>query len=148
MNNSRRKLEIVLSGEAILDGRVSVSLLTKTLRTVQGVIFDIAKSQQQQDPVGGRPTPSFIKNECELFLVKTEPGSFRAILELPEKEATLLPDFPDFGESVLEDTKKSFGAIGEENVAKFHKIIPNPIYRKRVLDKIAKIAPTKDSDYC
>jgi hypothetical protein len=147
MNDSIRTLEIVLSGGAVLDGRVSVALFTKTIQSIQDVLIQIAKSRLKEDPAKSGPTPANILRECELFLVKVEPGSLRASVELPRKQPTLFPDLPDFAEEALEDTKKSLRAISEENSKEFSKILPNPVYRQRILEKVVKIAPTPDSDY-
>ena len=146
-DNSKRTLEIVLSGEAVLDGRVSVSLFTNTLRAVQDVVIQVAKSRLQKDPAKRGPSPSVIRRECELFLVRTEPSSLHAYLELPEKEATLFPDLPDFGESVFEDTKNMLDSIGDGDERKLHSIIPNAAYRARIVNNVARIAPCEDSDY-
>lgn len=146
-DNSKRILQISLSGEAVLDGRVSVSLFTNTLRAVQDVVIQVAKSRLQKDPAKTGPTPSVIRRECELFLVRTESGSLHAYLELPEKEATLFPHLPDFGESVLEDTKNILDSIGDANEKKLHSIIPNAAYRARIVSNVARIAPAEDSDY-
>jgi len=147
VGKSKRTLEIVLSGEAVLDGRVSVPLFTKTLQSIQEVVVEIGKSEIQRDPTKRGPAPTAIKRACELFLIGTEPGSLRALVELPEKEETLFPDFPDFAESVLDNTKNTLDAIVKQDDKKFYKCIPNSIYRRRILQKVIKIAPTEDSDY-
>lgn len=146
-DHSKRTLQIVLSGEAVVDGRVSVSLFTNTLRTIQDVVVQVAKSRLQKDPSKRGPAPSVIRRECELFLIRTEPGSLHAYMELPEKEATLFPELPDFGEMVLEDTKNILDSIGEADEKRLHSIIPNPAYRARIVGNIAKVAPAEDSDY-
>ncbi len=148
MNNSRRRLEIVLSGSAVVDGRVSVVLFTKTIQSVQETLIQLAKSRSQEDPAKKGPIPSSILRECELFLVKVKPGSgLHALMELPEKQPSLFPNIPDFAESALEDTKNSLIAIANQDSEKLRKVIPNPIYRHRVVNKVAKIAPGIDSDY-
>src|SRR3989304_5792611 len=93
-----RKIEVTLAGDAVHDGRVSVSVFAKTLQSIQEIVFQITGARLKPDMKG--PSPAVIKEKCELFLVRTEPGSINAVLELPEKQPTLFPDEIDFSEEV------------------------------------------------
>ena len=66
-----RKIEVTLAGDAVQDGRVSVSLFAKTLQSIQEVVFQIAGSRLKREMKG--PVPVVIRKACELFLVRTEP---------------------------------------------------------------------------
>jgi len=140
-----RKIEVTLAGDAVQDGRVSVSLFAKTLQCVQEVVFQIAGSRLKREMKG--PVPAVIRKSCELFLVRTEPGSLSAILELPEKETSLFQDEPDFSENVIEDTRKVIEAFAEVDDAKLQQTLPQPSLRRRVVNHLRAIAPSDGSDY-
>ena len=140
-----RKIEVTLAGDAVQDGRVSVSLFAKTLQSIQEVVFQIAGSRLKRDMKG--PVPAVIRKACELFLVRTEPGSLSAILELPEKETSLFQDEPDFSEHVIEDTRKVIEAFSEVDEARLQETLPQPSLRRRIVNHIRAIAPSDGSDY-
>ena len=140
-----RKIEVTLAGDAVQDGRVSVSLFAKSLQSIQEVVFQIAGSRLKREMKG--PVPAVIRKACELFLVRTEPGSLSAVLELPEKETSLLQDEPDFSEEVIEDTKKVIEAFAEVDEAKLQQTLPQPALRRRIVNHIRAIAPSDGSDY-
>lgn len=147
MNNSKRTLEIVLAGRAVVDGRVPVSLFSKVIQSVQDIVIQIAQSNLNKDPTKKGRVSSNIKKECELFLTKTEPGSYTARMELPKKSLPLFPERLDFAEEALKDTKNSLSAIADEDIEGLNNIIPNPIFRRRILEKVTDMLPPKDSDY-
>ena len=136
---------MTLAGDAVQDGRVSVSLFAKTIQSVQEIVFQIAGARLKRE-MRGR-IPAIIKAKCELFLVKTEPGSLNAVLELPGKEATLFPDEVDFSEDVIEDMQRAIEAILEVDDVKLEQILPQPFLRRRVVSRIRTIAPADGSDY-
>ena len=140
-----RKIEVTLAGDAVQDGRVSVSLFAKTLQSIQEVVFQIAGSRLKREMKG--PVPAVIRKACELFLVRTEPGSLSAILELPEKETSLFQDEPDFSEHVIEDTRKVIEAFSEVDEARLQETLPQPSLRRRIVNHIRAIAPSDGSDY-
>lgn len=143
--NKNRKIEVTLSGEAVQDGRVSVSLFAKTLQSVQEVVYQIAGSRLKREMKG--PVPAVIRKACELFLIRTEPGSLRAVLKLPEKETSLFPDEPDFSEDVIADTQKVIEAFAEVDEAKLQQTLPQPTLRRRIVNHLRVIAPSDGSDY-
>ncbi len=143
--NKNRKIEVTLSGEAVQDGRVSVSLFAKTLQSVQEVVYQIAGSRLKREMKG--PVPAVIRKACELFLIRTEPGSLSAVLELPEKEPSLFQDEPDFSEDVIEDTRKVIEAFSETDETKLHETLPQPYIQRRVVNHLRAIAPAEGSDY-
>ena len=140
-----RQIEITLAGDAVRDGRVSVSLFAKTLQSIQEIVFQIAGSYLKRDMKG--PLPAIIKEKCELFLVRTMPGSLQAVLELPEKQMMLFEDEPDFSEDVIESTRTVIDAVVELDEVKLEQTIPQPYIRRRVIQHIRAIAPADDSDY-
>ncbi|MCX5854986.1 MAG: hypothetical protein NTZ24_10565 [Deltaproteobacteria bacterium] len=146
-DHTKRKIEITLAGEAVQGGRVSVSLLAKILQSVQDVIYQIAGSNIRKDSKLKDIKSSIIKKECELFLVETKPGSLHAVMELPEKVATLFPELPDFSDFVMADTRETFYAIADRDDKKLKEIIPYPDIRQRVIGSIVNIAPAEGSDY-
>jgi len=146
MNKGKsRQIEITLAGDAVRDGRVSVSLFAKTLQSIQEIVFQIAGSYLKRDMKG--PMPAIIKEKCELFLVRTMPGSLQAVLELPEKQTTLFPDEADFSEDVIESTRTVIDAVVDLDEAKLVQTIPQPHLRRRVIQRIRSIAPAAGSDY-
>ena len=140
-----RKIEVTLAGDAVHDGRVSVSLFVKTLQSIQEIVFQIARSRLKYEMK--RRVPAVIKEKCELFLVRTEPGSLNAVLELPEKQPTLFPDEIDFSEEVIEDTQKVLDAFVDLDDIKMQQTLPQPALRRRVINSIRAIAPEDGSDY-
>ena len=140
-----RKIEVTLAGDAVQDGRVSVSLFAKTLQSIQEVVFQIAGSRLKREMKG--PVPAVIRKACELFLVRTEPGSLSAVLELPEKETSLFQDKTDFSEDVIEDMRKVIEAFAEVDEAKLQQTLPQPSLRRRIVNHIRAIAPSDGSDY-
>ena len=146
MNEGKgRKIEVTLSGDAVQDGRVSVSLFAKTLQSIQDIVFQIAGSRLKRDMRG--PVPAVIRKECELFLIRTEPGSLNAVLELPEKQTILFPNEIDFSEEVIEDTRKVIDAFMDVDDVKLGQVLPQPVLRRRVINSICAIAPEDGSDY-
>lgn len=135
-----------MSGDAVQDGKISVSLLTKTLQTVQDIVFQIAGARLKREMKG--PVPSIVKEKCELFLVKMEPGSLNAVLELPEKEYALFPEEADFSEEVIADTQRAIDAILEVDEVMLARVLPQPFLRRRVVNRFRAIAPAEGSDYC
>ncbi|MDZ4164387.1 MAG: hypothetical protein U1C55_04600 [Smithellaceae bacterium] len=140
-----RKIEVTLAGDAVRNGRVSVSLFAKTLQSVQEIVFQIAGARLKREMRG--PVPAIIKAKCELFLIKTEHGSLNAVLELPGKEATLFPDEADFSEDIIEDTQQAIDAFLDVDTVKLEQILPHPSLRRRVISRICTIAPADGSDY-
>jgi hypothetical protein len=146
MNKGKnRQIEITLAGDAVRDGRVSVSLFAKTLQSIQEIVFQIAASYLKRDMKG--PMPAVIKEKCELFLVRTMPGSLQAVLELPEKPMMLFPDDTDFSEDVIESTQTVIDAVADLDAVKLEQTIPQPYLRRRVIQRIRAIAPADGSDY-
>ena len=139
-----RKIEVTLAGDAVHDGRVSVSLFAKTLQSIQEIVFQIAGSHLTYEM---KRVPTVIKEKCELFLIRTEPGSLNAVLELPEKQMTLFPDEIDFSEEVIEDTQKVLDAFVDLDDIKMQQTLPQPALRRRVINTIRAIAPEDGSDY-
>ena len=140
-----RKIEVTLAGDAVHDGRVSVSLFAKTLQSIQEIVFQIAGSRLKRDMKG--PVPTVIKEKCELFLVRTEPGSLNAVMELPAKQTTLFPEEIDFSDEVIEDTRKVIDAFVDVDDVKLEQTLPQPALRRRVINTIRAIAPEDGSDY-
>jgi hypothetical protein len=146
-NESKRKIEITLSGDAVQDGKVSVSLFTRALQSIQEILYQVADAQARREPKSAKIKPSIVRRECELFLVDVAPGSVHATLSLPEREMSLFPDYPEFCEIAMAQTGGALVAVAENDDVKLKTVLPDPEVRRRVIDKIQRIAPGKDSDY-
>lgn len=142
-----RSIVVKLEGEAIKDGRVSVRLLTKTLGNLQATVFQLANARLERDPATrGRP-PQRIERECELFLVDIQRSSITATLELPPKEASLFEDLPDFGSQLLTDVRDVAESLVTGNQQLLKKTVPEPAYRKRVVQNMVQVIPAESADY-
>lgn len=142
-----RQILIKLSGKTEKEGKVSVRLLSRVLSNVQQTLIQLGKSRYETIPSKAGRTPSVIERECELFFVKAEPGSLSAILELPSKEATLLPDYPDFGETVIDDMQEIMKGVNSGSKEIIHRAVPHSMYRKRIFEILNPILPSPDADY-
>ena len=147
MIDKERSVIIEIARKDIKKGRISVSLLSNTIRSIQQTAYQLGKSRIEREPsIPGR-YPSMLSRELELFFVKAEPGSLTATLEFPEKEASLFPDFPDFAERIAEDMHDVIIGIKNNDTKIIHKCIPNSEYRKRVLSELSPIIPPQKADY-
>jgi hypothetical protein len=146
-NESKRRIEITLSGDAVQDGKVSVSLFTKALQSIQEILYQVADAHARRDSKSGKIKTSVVKRECELFLVDVAPGSLHATLALPEKEPSLFPEYPEFCEVAMAETGDALVAVAENDNIKLKTVLPDPEVRRRVVEKIQRIAPGQDSDY-
>lgn len=147
MSEEKRAIIIKLITKDIKKGRISVSLLSNTLKAFQQAVYQLGKSRIEKEPSIPGPYPSVLKRELELFFIKAEPGSLTATLEFPKKEATLFPDFPDFGDQMTENMHNVIRGIKENKAEIIQKYIPNPEYRKRILNELTPIIPQRKTDY-
>jgi hypothetical protein len=131
----------------VKDGKVPVSLFTKTLQSIQDVVYQLADERARRESRSGRSKASFVKRECELFLVDVAPGSLHATLALPEKDPALFPQFPEFCNLVMAEAVEALDAIAAGKADRVREVIPDPVVRKRVMARVNRIAPGKDSDY-
>jgi len=143
----KRTIVIKLKTKDASRGRVSVNLLSSTLKGIQQAIYQLGKSRIEREPSIPGPYPEMLKRELELFFLRAEPGSLTATLEFPEKEASLFKDFPDFAEHISEDIYNVVLGVKENKAEIIHKYIPNFEYRKRILNELAPIMPQKETDY-
>lgn len=146
----KRSIEIIFCGDAIKEGKISVSLFVGTVKYFQDAIYDIASSILQREPSKRGRRPSVIKRDCELFLVKTTTGSLHAVLELPayqDEQYKLFPDWIDFSSNVIEETRILMNAFADGDANKIKDIIPDQIYRSRIVNKVKKFLPSEGSDY-
>jgi len=147
MSENKRSVTIEIFSKDTKKKKVSISILSNTLISIQQTVYQLGKSKVERDPSLRGPYPSFIKRELELFIDNAKTGSICATLTFPEKEATLFPDFPDFAEQIIQDFHKIIKGIKNQNKEVIHKSIPNPKYRKRIIETITPILPTKTSEY-
>lgn len=147
MGKEKRTIIIELKTKIAKKSKISVSLLSNTLKSIQEVIFQLGKSRIEREPSIPGPYPNMLRRELELFFIKAEPGSLTATLEFPEKEATLFQDFPDFTEQISEDVYNVIKGIKEDRAEIIHKCVPNSKYRKRILSELTPIIPQKKTDY-
>ena len=125
MGKEKRIIIIELKTKIAKKSKISVSLLSNTLKSIQEVIFQLGKSRIEREPSIPGPYPNMLRRELELFFIKAEPGSLTATLEFPEKEATLFQDFPDFTEQISEDVYNVIKGIKEDRAEIIHNCVPN-----------------------
>jgi hypothetical protein len=147
MNEKKRTILIEIITKNIKEGKISVSLLSNTLKGIQQVAFQIGKFRLEKDPSIPGPYPSMLKRELELFFIEAKSGSLAATLEFPKKEASLFPDFPDFAERVTEDMHNVILCVKNNNAEIIQKQISDPQYRKRILNELSPLIPQKKTDY-
>ena len=145
MGNSERRIFVKLGGPATKAGRVSVGLLTKTLGNIQQTLFQIGKFELEKDPSKRSPATE-IQRACELFLVEAKPGSLEATLELPSREATLFP-MRDLGKVALGHLNEVIEGITSDSPQQLKRTLPNPRYRKRVVEILSGVMPPEGADY-
>jgi hypothetical protein len=107
----------------------------------------VADAHARRESKSGKIKNSVVKRECELFLVDVAPGSLHATLALPEREPSLFPDYPEFCEVAMAETGDALVAVAENDDIKLRSLLPDPEVRRRVVDRIQKVAPGEDSDY-
>jgi len=149
MADSRRRLQIRLTGEGVRQGRVPVQLFARKLQCLQESILQIAlgKQSRERDISRGGRRPAFLERQCELFLVETVPGSFLARLELAPPEPTLFEGIPDLGEAALADLRRTLGAIEAQDAGVLESVLPDPSLRRIVLRTVANVLHAKGDDY-
>lgn len=146
-NNEKRRIEIQISQKHLRDKRVSLILAADIFMKLQRAVYVAGNNRIKRDPsIPGRYLES-IRRELELFFIKAEPGSIVAIVEFPEKSATLFPDYPDFAEQVLDDLNKITIGIKEKNKDIIHKTFQDPGHREKIINLMSAVIPKKDSDY-
>ncbi|MBC7349635.1 MAG: hypothetical protein H5U05_06650 [Candidatus Aminicenantes bacterium] len=147
MNNEKRRIEIRFATKHLKDRRVSLMLTADIFMNLQRAVYMAGNNRIKRDPsIHGRYLES-IRRELELFFIRAEPGSLTAIIEFPDKSATLFPDFPDFAEQVLDDLNKITCGIKEKNKDIIHNILQDPGHREKIIKLMSSIIPKKDSDY-
>jgi len=147
MPDPARRITIRIGGQAVKDGRISVSLLTRTLHLAQQALFQVAVSQQRRPLGKGGRYPASVEKECELFLVETRPGSRSAVLELPPREQPHLPQIPDPGESALDELKRTMHCVSAGDSDSIRSMLPNLSHRRLIVSTIAAMMPREGADY-
>ena len=148
MPDENRQISFVLSGEAIRDHKVSVGLFAKTLKAIQDTVIQIGKAKFEYESSRPGPTPSIIRTECELFFVRSDPGSLSATLELAPHEPQLFPEYErDIGAEVLEDAQKVIDSIVNDDPQELERAIPDERYRYRVVKSFSEALPREGTDY-
>lgn len=144
---AKRTIIINLKTKNVSKSKVSVNLLSSTLKGIQQAIYQLGKSRIEREPSIPGPYPEMLRRELELFFLKAEPGSLTATLEFPEKEASLFKEFPDFAERISEDIYNVVLGVKENKAEIIQKYVPNFEYRKRILNELTPIMPQKETDY-
>jgi hypothetical protein len=148
MSDPRRQITLTLSGQAVRDGKVSVRLLSRKLEATQQALWQIGRAKIENDPSRRGPPPTLVQRQCELFFSGARPGSLAATLELPPPEASLFPGFAeDVGEEALQDLRAVIKGVIADDAGEVGRVIPNTLYRKRVLTTISILLPPQGSDY-
>ena len=147
MGDINRTIIIKLNSKYSKKGGIPISILSATLNSFQLAAYHIGNSLIKREPSTVGRYLSGVKRELELFFMKAEKNSLTASLELPEKEANLFPQYPDFGEKVASDLNSVLQGMKRGFPSLIHKTIPDAEYRKKVLEDLIPILPKKDSDY-
>lgn len=148
MPDEDRQISFVLSGEAIRDHRVSVSLFAKTLKAVQDTMNQIGKAKVEYESSKRGPTPAIVRTECELFFVRSDPGSLTATLELAPHEPKLIPEYErDLGAEALEGARVLIDSIVNDDPTELERVFPDEKYRYRVVEFLSEALPKEGSDY-
>lgn len=146
----KKSIEIVFCGDAIKEGKISVSLFVGTIKYFQDVVYDIASSLIQRHPSQKGRKPSIIKRDCELFLAKTTTGSLHATLEFSQplyEQSQLFSELNDLSDTVMNQAQLLMDAYVNGDIDKLRAIIPNDKYRRRIINRVTKFLPSEGSDY-
>lgn len=147
MDRLDRSFTIKLINKELKNGKVSVRLLTKTLNSLQKVVYDLGNSRINREAVRQGRHPSEIERDCELFLLKAEPGSITTLLAFPPKEANLAAGLPDLSDVVLKDLKEVFTSMKNQDKDRFIKTIRDPHWRQKVILDLKHVLPSEKDDY-
>ncbi|MFO7295556.1 MAG: hypothetical protein C0P72_005990 [Clostridia bacterium] len=115
MGEAERGITIKLASKDTKNGKIPVSIFVKTVNSIQKTMYALGTVRLKGEPASPGRKPSIIEKECELFLLKVEPGSLLAQLALPDKEPSLAVGVPSFGECVLQDFEKVLNSFSEKN---------------------------------
>ena len=147
MTDKEREITFTLSGQAVYESKVSVALFTKTLQAIQQGLVQIGKAKIEHEISRPGPSPSIVRTQCELFLIRTEPGTLSATLELPPQEDPLFPEFKkDIGQEALNDMRVVVDSIINNNPQELRIAIPDSEYRYRILTTVSQALPRKGAD--
>jgi len=147
MTGDAEKIIVTISGESVKDSRVPVNLFTRTISGIQTTIYYIGKSIIGVAPrKRGRLTEP-VAQELQLYLLKTEPGSLVATLELPKVQEDLFPDRKNINRVILTKYRNIISAFQERDVSSIEREIEDPLYRDKIIREINQIASARGDDY-
>lgn len=95
MRNPQRQFTLKLTEGSVKDGKISVRPLAKTLNNIQKTVYHLGSSRLNNGVTLKGRKQSVVERQCELFLLKAEPGSLTATISFPSKEEDLVPELPD-----------------------------------------------------
>jgi len=147
MDKLDRSFILKLVNKELKNGKVSVRLLTKTLNSLQKAVYDLGNSRINREAVTQGRHPSVVERDCELFLLKAEPGSLTATLAFPPKEANLAVELPDLSDHVLKDLKDVISSVNDRDKNRFADTIQDPHWRRRVVSNLKQTLPSEKDDY-
>lgn len=147
METTKPEFKIKIAGDALLDGKVSLTLFSKTLTAIQQAFLSLGKARVEVSPSKRGRTPGKLEEELQLYLVKTEPGSINATIELPKRQVDLFPDRNDINKELVDQFRRVVTHLGERNYQELEKEIPDPRYRNRIIATLNEIAPTPAQSY-
>jgi len=147
MGEAERVITIKLASKDTKNGKIPVSIFVKTVNSIQKTMYALGTVRLKGEPASPGRKPSIIEKECELFLLKAEPGSLLAQLALPDKEPDLAVGVPSFGECVLQDFEKIMYSFSEKNPEVFKRIVPDTKCRKQIYNNLVSLLPSEEDDY-
>lgn len=147
MSGLERQFTLKLAGKSLKDGKVSVRLLIKALNNIQKVAYHLGDSRLNSSITLKGRKKSLVERQCELFLLKAEPGSLTTTISFPPKEADLASELPDLAEKVISDLKNVFKSVSKRD----HKLFKSTIYdsecQRVVLAVMEELLPSPKEDY-
>jgi hypothetical protein len=137
------RARIHLTGTETEDSSVPADVLVRAVQGLQQAVWLLAASDEEQ-PVGKRFKPGAdFRKRYTLRLATPEPGSYALPLSLSDESPQLtVPVLPT--RVLLPRLRKVCGAIAEGGgQTALGKIVPDSIYRLRLLQEFRKILPKK-----
>ena len=138
---------IKIAGDALLDGKVSLALFSKTLVGIQQAFLSLGKARFALDSHKKGRIPQRLEEELQLYLVKTEPGSINATIELPKPQIDLFGDRKDINLELVDQFRRVVSRIGERDYDGLAHEIPDAGFRNRIIATLNDIAPTPTQNY-
>jgi hypothetical protein len=143
MTEAPREIVLRLSGPSVVDQRVSLVTLARKLDALQQTVLAFGNYYADQK----NRKRSEVRQQCELFFVKTSHGSLLVVAELPTgKQIDFIQE--DIGQVALTSLKAGLEAAkSKEPEQAFQKLIPDAINREKIVRSVMNLCPQQDDDY-